>query len=68
VAVPAVDPALAPMPWFFDHRHPTVDDLRATARKRIPAFVFDFLGGGCNDDVNLRRNVEDFRSVELMPR
>jgi L-lactate dehydrogenase (cytochrome) len=56
------------MPHFFDHRHPTVDDLRATARRRIPGFVFDFLDGGCNDDVNLRRNVEDFRSVELLPR
>ena len=52
----------------FDHRYPSVDDLRAAARRRIPGFVFDFLDGGCNDDVNLRRNVEDFRSVELRPR
>ena len=56
------------MPAFFDHRYPSVDDLRAAARRRIPGFVFDFLDGGCNDDVNLRRNVEDFRSVELRPR
>jgi len=56
------------MPATFDHRYPTVEDLRAAARRRIPGFVFDFLDGGCNDDVNLRRNVEDFRAVELHPR
>jgi L-lactate dehydrogenase (cytochrome) len=53
---------------FFDHRYPVVEDLRAAARRRIPGFVFDFLDGGCNDDLNLRRNVEDFRDVGLLPR
>ena len=40
------------MPPFFDHRYPVVEDLREAARRRIPGFVFDFLDGGCNDDVN----------------
>jgi hypothetical protein len=29
----------------FDHRYPSVDDLRLAARRRIPGFVFDFLDG-----------------------
>jgi L-lactate dehydrogenase (cytochrome) len=51
----------------FDHRFPTVDDLRGRARRRIPGFVFDFLDGGCNDHVNLRRNVSDLRDIQLRP-
>ena len=51
-----------------DRRYPSVDDLRTRARQRIPGFVFDFLDGGCNDDVNLRKNTADIRQVELRPR
>jgi L-lactate dehydrogenase (cytochrome) len=51
----------------FDHRFPSVDDLRAGARRRIPGFVFDFLDGGCNDNVNLGRNRSDLGDVELRP-
>ncbi len=51
----------------FDHRFPSIDDLRAGARRRIPGFVFDFLDGGCNDNVNLRRNRSDLDDIELRP-
>ena len=51
----------------FNTRYPTVDDLKKKARKRIPQFAFDYLEGGCNDDVNLARNKSDIQSVELMP-
>ena len=51
----------------FDHRYPSVDDLRQAARRRIPGFVFDFLDGGCNEQVNLSRNTTELRDVELRP-
>jgi L-lactate dehydrogenase (cytochrome) len=51
----------------FDHRYPSVDDLRLAARRRIPGFVFDFLDGGCNEQVNLSRNTSELRDVELRP-
>lgn len=52
----------------FDTRFPSSDDLRGAARRRIPRFVFEFLDLGCNDNVNLARNVADLREVELLPR
>ena len=52
----------------YDPSHPSVDDLRARARKRIPRFAFEYLDGGCNEDVNLHRNTAVLREVELRPR
>ncbi|WDI41038.1 alpha-hydroxy acid oxidase [Bremerella sp. P1] len=51
----------------FDERFPSVCDLRERARKRIPGFAFDYLDGGCNEDVNLYRNTAEIRDVELVP-
>ena len=48
----------------FDTRYPSVDDLRAKARKRVPRFAFEYLDGGCNEDVNLHRNTSDIRDIE----
>jgi (S)-mandelate dehydrogenase len=47
---------------------PTVDDLRARARWRVPRFAFDFVDGGANDETCVERNIAAFRSVELLPR
>lgn len=52
----------------FDSRYPSVDDLRERARRRIPRFAFEYLDGGCNEDVNLARNTSDIREIELIPR
>ena len=51
----------------YDPNYPTVEDLRVRARKRIPRFAFEYLDGGCNEDVNLRRNTADIRDVKLKP-
>lgn len=50
-----------------DPRFPSVDDLRERARQRIPRFAFEYLDGGCNEDVNLHRNTADIRQIELVP-
>ncbi len=51
-----------------DPRYPSVDDLRARARERIPRFAFEYLDGGCNEDVNLARNTAELREIQLQPR
>ena len=48
-------------------KYPSVDDLRTKAKSRIPKFAFEYLDGGCNDDVNLKKNTSDIREVELIP-
>ena len=47
---------------------PSVDDLRRRARRRIPRFAFEYLDGGCNEDVNLVRNTLELRQIQLRPR
>nr|WP_299385906.1 alpha-hydroxy acid oxidase [Allomuricauda sp.] len=51
----------------INHKYPSVADLRARAQKKIPKFAFEYLDGGCNEDVNLAKNTAEIREVELMP-
>jgi len=53
---------------FFDPSYPSIDDLRRRAQQRIPKFAFEYLDGGCNEEVNLRKNTEDLKQIELVPR
>lgn len=51
----------------FNTRYPSIDDLRKRATKRIPPFAFEYLDGGCNEDVNLHKNTRELHDVELIP-
>lgn len=51
----------------FDTRYPSVEDLRSKTKRRIPKFAFEYLDGGCNEDVNLHKNTSEIRDVELFP-
>lgn len=51
----------------YDTRYPSVDDLREQARRRIPRFAFEYMDGGCNEDVNLLKNTVELREIELKP-
>ncbi|NVK53555.1 MAG: alpha-hydroxy-acid oxidizing protein [Flavobacteriaceae bacterium] len=51
----------------FNTKYPSVEDLRRKAQQRIPKFAFEYLDGGCNEDVNLLKNTSEIRAVELMP-
>ncbi|MFZ2030960.1 MAG: alpha-hydroxy acid oxidase [Vitreimonas sp.] len=42
-----------------------IADLRALARRRLPRMVFDYIDGGADDEITLKRNVERFRDIEL---
>lgn len=51
----------------YNVKYPSTDDLKNKAKKRIPKFAFDYLVGGCNDEVNIKRNIEDLQNIQLMP-
>jgi len=51
----------------YNPEYPSIPHLREKARKRIPRFAFEYLDGGCNDEVNLHRNTADIREVQLKP-
>lgn len=51
----------------YNSQYPSVAHLKKKAKSRIPKFAFDYLEGGCNEELNLWRNKEDFKDVFLMP-
>lgn len=51
----------------INDKYPSVTDLRQKAQKKIPKFAFEYLDGGCNEDVNLHKNTAEIRNVELLP-
>ena len=55
------------MKWEYNSNYPGIDDLIKRAKKKIPKFAFEYLDGGCNEDVNLHKNTAELRQVELQP-
>ncbi|WP_010519714.1 alpha-hydroxy acid oxidase [Croceivirga radicis] len=53
--------------WIINNAYPSVTDLRNKAKRKIPKFAFEYLDGGCNEDVNLIKNTTDIRAIELLP-
>jgi L-lactate dehydrogenase (cytochrome) len=51
----------------YNPAYPSVEDLRNKARKRIPGFAFDYLDGGCNEEINKHKNTSEIREIELLP-
>ncbi|MCE0761439.1 alpha-hydroxy-acid oxidizing protein [Pseudonocardia kujensis] len=66
-------PLLKPRPVLLDGRRrraaaaASVEDLRRTARRRTPRAVFDYVDGGAEREVSLRRSREAFDTVEFRP-
>ncbi|SFR66810.1 alpha-hydroxy acid oxidase [Maribacter stanieri] len=56
------------MAMSFNSDYPSVDDLRTKSKSRIPKFAFEYLDGGCNEDVSLSRNTSEIRKIQLQPR
>ena len=52
----------------INHKYPSVEDLRNRAKLKIPKFAFEYLDGGCNNDVNLKKNTDRIRDIELKPK
>jgi L-lactate dehydrogenase (cytochrome) len=55
------------MKWQYNSNYPAIDDLIKKAKRKIPKFAFEYLDGGCNEDVNLQKNTAELRQVELQP-
>ncbi|MFN0176423.1 MAG: alpha-hydroxy-acid oxidizing protein [Saprospiraceae bacterium] len=55
------------MKLSYNPNYPSIEDLRKRAQLRIPRFAFEYLDGGCNEDVNLHKNTAELRAVELKP-
>lgn len=51
----------------IDSRFPSIEHLRNRAQQRMPGFAFDYLSGGCFDEMNLHRNTREIREVQLKP-
>jgi L-lactate dehydrogenase (cytochrome) len=45
----------------------SIDDLERLARRRVPGAVWDYVDGGSESELSLRRNREAFERVELRP-
>lgn len=60
-------PSPDPSSPFFSPRFPSTEHLREHARRRMPGFAFDYLEGGCFSEVNLRRNTDEIRQIQLRP-
>jgi len=43
-------------------------DERLAARRALPRMLFDYIDGGAYDEVTLKRNIEDFRTIALRQR
>ena len=56
------------MSWPYNKNYPSMDDLRSKAKKKMPKFAFEYLDGGCNEDVNLHRNTSEIRELSLVPK
>jgi len=43
-------------------------DLEPLAKEKLPAPIYDFIAGGAEDEVTLRRNRDAFEAIQLRPR
>ncbi|MEP4377596.1 MAG: alpha-hydroxy acid oxidase [Alphaproteobacteria bacterium] len=49
--------------------YPTIEDLRAKARKRVPRFAFDYVDGAAGaDEPNRKGNAAALDGIEILPR
>jgi len=51
----------------YNPTYPSMDDIINKARKRVPRFAIEYLEGGCNEDINLKKNSSDIQKIELQP-
>jgi len=50
---------------YFNNNFPDVADLKRQSKKRIPKFAFDYLEGGCMEEIGVQRNRKDIEAVQL---
>lgn len=54
---------------ILKRRYPTISDLRARAKKRVPSFGFDYVEGGAGEtEPGVARNRAALDAIEIVPR
>lgn len=43
------------------------NDFQKLAKRKLPSPIYNYIAGGADDEVTLRRNTESFASVDLVP-
>lgn len=44
------------MKYYFNNNDPCVESLRKKATLRLPKFAFEYVDGGCNNEIGLKNN------------
>ena len=52
---------------YFNTHYPDVEYLHYKAKLNLPKFAFEYVDGGCNIEMGLKRNTHDIRQIELPP-
>lgn len=55
------------MKTSYKNDYVPVAELRKRAKSKIPKFIFEYLEGGCNENVNLIKNTKEISDIELKP-
>ncbi|MBS1519881.1 MAG: alpha-hydroxy-acid oxidizing protein [Bacteroidetes bacterium] len=55
------------MKTSYKNDYLTTTELRKRAKSKIPKFIFQYLDGGCNDNINLAKNIKELGDIELKP-
>lgn len=55
------------MTFSINTKYPSIEHLRRRAHCRMPRFAYEYLTEGCNDDLNVGKNTQEIREIELMP-
>ncbi|MGS2722635.1 alpha-hydroxy acid oxidase [Porticoccus sp. GXU_MW_L64] len=50
---------------FFNPSYPGTPDLKKRAKQRMPRFAFEYIEGGCHEEIGLLRNRQDIQAVQL---
>ena len=43
------------------------DDFRKLAKKKLPSPIFNYIDGGSDDEITLKRNTSSFDDCDLVP-
>jgi isopentenyl diphosphate isomerase/L-lactate dehydrogenase-like FMN-dependent dehydrogenase len=46
----------------------SVEDFEATARKKLPSVLYDFVAGGAGDERSVRNNIQSYQQWRFIPR
>ncbi|MBB1271894.1 alpha-hydroxy acid oxidase [Psychromonas sp. SR45-3] len=52
---------------MFHSKYPDYSRMRDRSKRNIPKFVFDYLEGGCFDNIAVEANRRAFRNIKLAP-